>query len=913
MDFVRKGTCYETEIDFKLIYEPRQSPSKKVSVNIYVEPFEEHNSDDIDLAVPKGVSYNKTATGFDATVDFGQTEEAWIEIMNENAENPNASINLDLPHRKIFEICRALIKGRSVDEYEGWIKDHFEYERAGYHLIKFEGKAEKILNYNNYTKILSIISDENEKVSNVIAGNRADCFRRRILNSSAPIPIDSFEDLATKCRLYNHRELPSSVNVSHILNITLTDIYERVRNSGFEYSSHIITRIYPKDEYDCSILSRQNLALYLACYLRGDRLDESKTIAKNWTNPPDTDSNRPKHELRYEFEKSVSNGNYDDFKINASEYIFQVALYQIQRYNQEGTFPLFDAASELLQSGSTDRDKAEFWARVRFGQINLNNNNSKAREAFQEALAVIENNGKKWSNFDDWYQTAFEGKYEAIVEEFREKEEGGQAVDYLEHLLENETAALKKGSDLELQVEAVRHDLISQQNLHNGSAELSLENLSKAKKLYSELGQHDEEAKLFLRKLLVEAYICELESDFNKASEKYKQASEFAGSARQDRTGEQRYSNLSRICTAKSDLSNNVQKSIEELERIETSNGSIKEERDVLLKLASLIYDFQLGQISHNVQSDAGIKATRADSLIKVKYDFKEPFVVIQAAQFLRNYGFQRSDVLDTAISISLSNALTPIAESPKTEPRENEVSDENAELLITPSSGDIWQSRMPYHIHYQIEKLGVREITHTGDYSDLIIELTKTLEVFLVVICEYYSKFIGNQSRDFEANDSTLNELIDYIKGIDTDVLPVVDKFSEKISNDILPNEEITTLRNTSHHGEDLRYTQEEYKNVRDGILGIFKLLAPYTPVIIETEDGNDLNTYLSIIHWGGPLTRILLQPESQLETGELYYLPPASVDSEHHVRVSKSEIIPCQAERARQASDVHPISFSS
>ncbi|WP_147441288.1 hypothetical protein, partial [Halorubrum sp. Atlit-26R] len=145
------------------------------------------------------------------------------------------------------------------------------------------------------------------------------------------------------------------------------------------------------------------------------------------------------------------------------------------------------------------------------------------------------------------------------------------------------------------------------------------------------------------------------------------------------------------------------------------------------------------GGVSERLESGGKIETTQVNDLIHVEYDVNTAQFVIYASQYLRQYGVG-TEILDSIIEITLNDSLTPQTVYQGLDILDDSTSEEG-ELLLSISMDEVWQSKLPTHIHYQIEKLKIEEVTAASDFSGLTNILTTTLELLLVVISEYYSK----------------------------------------------------------------------------------------------------------------------------------------------------------------------------
>lgn len=414
----------------------------------------------------------------------------------------------------------------------------------------------------------------------------------------------------------------------------------------------------------------------------------------------------------------------------------------------------------------------------------------------------------------------------------------------------------------------------------------------------------------------MEGYLDELNTDFSSAAERYETASTIYSESLDDKNTANRYGDISRINRAKSAIiKDNLKECIHHLEQISTSSSTVSTHRDALTRISVLLDEYTDGDISEEITDTSSITVSRVNGLVEAEFDLDEAKFVIYASQYLQQYGFS-SDILDTIIDLSLQDSLTPDPLQSEFD-YDNQTNSEDRELLMTISMDDVWQSRLPSHIHYQIEKLKIDEVTQAGDFSGLTNELTKTLELFLVVISEYYSKRAYGEIKEqiSPLKKTALGDLIDLVTELPSRVLPVVDDLKRAFSEDILPKKDISEIpevRNKGHHGGDIRHSKQQYEQVTEKIVHIFRLLSTYCPVIVEVEDQNVLDMYLSVVHWGGIKTRIWLQTDAELDVHELYYLSPDALGDEHLVSVSADDIYPCEAPRARHVREVNPVSQS-
>lgn len=909
MEYRRTGVEDGTNVEYNITYQIPTQATDRVDAVLQASPIDTDSPYEFDLNLPPGGRFDETEKEYEIELDFNQTEEGWIEIKNTAGDNPRASIKLDVPHPKVFEICRTIIEGHGFFGQEDWLKEYFSPDREGYHLISFAAQAEKILAFQDYIEVLSFLADQHPRVANVLADNSLGYFTNRVVNPSEPQSIKSFADLSFKVRLYNNQDFLSNVDINNILQESIDNIYRRQRNSGYQFVKHLLERVLPEVHDEVILLSRKVLTMYLACLLDGYKEDQALGLLHDWVSE--------KHNVSGAYSPLITR-NEDQFKTKEEiripeigEYLFYVGFNQLKVGSETGTLPLFEVGYQLIDDNELARI-SEVWAHMRIGERNIESNDEVAHDAFNEAISLLEPLEEAKYEVKEWRMDALSGKYRAIVNSYETDSDAESAIEYLSHFVDDDLSELDPDSDLIKQVKALRYELISKENIRNSAVELAKENLQNSFELYSKTGLENARDRVFARQQLLEGFLSEIKREFEVASEKYQVASQIHRNSLDNNEIANRYSDLGNITLSKFYLlEGNIKLSRKNLDEVSGELPETKSHRDDLESVIDVFEDYIDENVSDTLQSGSKIKTTQINNLVHVEYNINTAQYVIYASQYLRQYGIG-NEVLDSIIAITLNDALAP-------QPIHQEIDidavprSKEGELLLNISMDELWQSKLPTHIHYQIEKLKIEEITVASDFSGLTNILTTTLELLLVVVSEYYSKKTYGAVKDqlSPLDEVALGDLITFVRGMSSEEFPIVEELDEAFSEDILPDREIAQIRNAGHHGGDIRHSQDQYEQVREKIINIFRKISSYCPIIVEVEDKNTFGHYLCVVHWGGIKTRVWLQTDAILDDSELYYIPPGDIQNKHLVNVASDSIYECEATRARNAREVNPVNM--
>lgn len=912
MEHRRTGSESGTNVEYHITFEIPKQSNNKVGIELEVRHFDPDDPYKIGVNVPPGSRSDQTREGYKIELDFNQTDEGWIEIRNTAGDNPRSSIKLDVPHPQVFEISRSIVRGHGFFGQESWLKEHFPTNREGYHLIKFAGEAEKILSFRDYIELLNFLSNEHPRVASVLDENSLGYFTNRVLNPSEPQSITSFDDLLFKINLYNEQDFLSNVDLHEILMECLNEIYRRQRNSGYQFVKDILDRILPDTSREITQLTRNVLTIYVACLLDGGQGDQALKLLSSWA--------VDRHEVSGDYASTISEyenkfSNEEDLKTQeVGEYLFYVGFNRLDINSQSGTLPLFEVGYQQLPDGSELAVVSKFWTHMRLGRQNLDSNGGSPQDDFTEAISVLD--ALEGSNYpiNDWKKDALSGKYRAIVDSYETDSDAETAIEYLNQFVDDDLSELDSDSNLVEQVEALKYELISKENIRNSAIDLAQENLKKALELYARTDLDQARDRVFARQQLLKGFLSEIKREFESASEQYQVASQIHENSLDNQSIANRYSDLAKINSSKSYLlEGNIKLSRRELKEVSGEVPDTKSHKREVRSVIDVFETYTNGGISDTLHPGGKIETTQVNDLIQVEYNINTAQFVVYASQYLRQYGVG-TEILDSIIEITLQDSLTPNTVHQELDLSDNPKSEEG-ELLLSISMDEVWQSKLPTHIHYQIEKLKIQEVTAASDFSGLTNILTTTLELLLVVISEYYSKKSYGEVREqiSPLDDAALGNLITFTRKLPRKHLQIVGELDEAFSEDILPDREISEIRNAGHHGADIRHSEHQYKQVRDKIVDIFRKVSPHCPTIIEVEDKNSFGLYLCVVHWGGIKTRIWLQTDAELEGGELYYIPPGDIQNKHHINISSDSIFPCEAERAQSAKKMNPISMDS
>lgn len=899
MRWERFGKCSDTDVRFHLVFRRSQFEPNTIEIELEIDPIYEEESDNISVDVPKAAEISKNNGVYRIILDFERLSEGWVEILNDSPPNRESSIKIDVPHPNVFTITKTIVESGDIEHYTDWMEQYFQDEREGYYLINFRAAAEKILSYDDYLTVLSYVSRQHPRVRSVVYSNSVGYFKNRIINHSKPNPVTSLNDLIQKVERFNStRSLPTTY-IDAILGESLAEYYKRLMNSGYDYIKDEFELFLPSSEDEYEYLSRKNVAQYLACLLVGGETEQAQNLIVTWLGSSETATNS---DSIISIENQISDHPSGDVRDLLGEYLYYVARSEDNNNRVLGTFALYHASSNILKESPLENE-ATFWARVKEAKSELGDRNDYARELFDEALAAINPIFDQHEKYENWKIDALYGKYQAIIAHHNEGSVSHSTIEYIEDLVERDLSELSEHSELRQQVEALRFELMGRENARNGAFELAGDNFDQALSIYSKTGLDKPRANLYAIHQELQALSDELDLKFESASEIYNQVSEIYSKSLANQQKSNQISNISNICLAKHHIMNSrYDEAQATLGDIDNPNSEIVNQVNELNELMTILSAEHETQLRGEISRGSVIKTKRVDGMLEVEFYLGKSRYVAYVSIFLRNYGFP-SDLIDEMVELSLIDSLPP---QPVDLDREFESSaSQEHNLLFGVLMEDFWQSKLPTHIHYRIEKLKIDEVTQAENFTSLSNEITITLEIFLVIICEFYSKRIyGEVAEEISPlNKATLYDLIQFLNGLPVDAIPTSEDLQELFSRED-DQRELHEIRNTGHHGGDIWISKPEYETIRDEIITIFRSLAPHCPIIIEVRDQNQFGFYLCLVHWGGIRKRAWLDTEKRLESNELYYVSPDVFGNNYLKSIPENSIFDCEAERAKNVS---------
>lgn len=580
------------ECTIEYFYNPDQ---ESIPVVLEFETLETYSNSDFKIEYPQPISdfsSHGQIRKFAISQDFAGGE---VLIANENCDNNTSQIQIDLVPAGIFDILQEILKdGKDLQECMNEVESLYS-SSDGISYMNFRADVEKMLDFNQYIQILSMISNHDTRAESIISKNRHPYFKNRLLNPREPHYVSSFEDLTNKINCYNSHELLTDININEALQKTLCELFTRVENSGFDYVSEIIDRIIPRHADEFGYLDKLSICMYVSIFLYSDKSTRATRLFWRWC----------RHESNqnpsFSDKECISDMDYDSIV----DFIFQIAIRNIKTAQYQGTLPIFETVRKTTSVDENPRlhDLAEYYSLIRRGYEHLHANNpSRARENFDEAVGALKSSNNLDSNPNsDKYIRAIDSKCKAVVSEYQDRSDIGSAVTYLSNFIDQELSQIRDTSYLHHRVRGLRSEHIARKHVQDRSLDLAIDQIDEAIQTYRSSDERADEyrsVQLLIQKRTIDAYQSETTGAFQDAAETYDELSNLAQDALEGKNSEKAFEIRSHICSAKhAILNNNLSEAREHIDSI-TALGPARRENRAIESIINLLEDYEEGHIS---------------------------------------------------------------------------------------------------------------------------------------------------------------------------------------------------------------------------------------------------------------------------------------------------------------------------
>jgi hypothetical protein len=125
---------------------------------------------------------------------------------------------------------------------------------------------------------------------------------------------------------------------------------------------------------------------------------------------------------------------------------------------------------------------------------------------------------------------------------------------------------------------------------------------------------------------------------------------------------------------------------------------------------------------------------------------------------------------------------------------------------------------------------------------------------------------------------------------------LPPNEEIIKKDEENIVNQTSINRIRNILAHGNQLEVaeTEQEYLQIRDAITDLMQVLLEITPIAftLRKEMGLKHSYYIRLLR-KSPNDTIIARTQSELDSNEVYYMPPNSVGKELQIELQDNEMM--------------------
>jgi len=484
------------ECTMEYAYTPEQ---ESIPVVLEFEPLGVYSNSDFKFTFPQSISditSNDQIREFTISQGF---EGGEILVANENDDNNTPQIQIDLVPARTFLILHQILEDqKKLEECIGEVESVYS-SSDGPPYMNLRADAEKVLEYRPYTRLLAATSSYNVRAEGIISKNRCSYFENRLLNPREPHYVSSFGDLVNKISHYNSYEELTEVDIDEVLRSALSELFTRVENSGFDYASEIIDRILPRRTEDFGHIDKISMCIYVSIFHYSGKSTRAKQLFWNWC--------RHESNPNPSFVNGSQAGEIDSDSI--TDFMFQVAFRSIQKAQYQGTLPLFETIQKTTSADKSPRlhDLSEYHSLMQRGYGSLDENPSRARENFDEAISTLrESSVLDRGPESDRYTRSIDAKCKAVVRDYRNRSDIGSAITYLSGFIDQELSQIQSSSYLHDRVHGLRSEFIARKYTQDRALDLAVDQIDEAIQHYRSSGKRTDERQsvwLFIKRELL--------------------------------------------------------------------------------------------------------------------------------------------------------------------------------------------------------------------------------------------------------------------------------------------------------------------------------------------------------------------------------------------------------------------------
>lgn len=817
-----------------------------------------------------------------------------------------------LPTIEELNYTQRFVKRGLTDGLKEEIEANYDHNRSPF--LGFISRAKRCLDYDQYISLLNAVASVDNQVRNDLSNTRQKFFKNIICGKKAgkQYPIRSHEELSSKVSTYERHENLNSPDIVSIVHELINEASEHdtyidevcsLEKTFAEVAPDLGTGYFINILSE-SLLSEFDIGTEERIFKNSFKLSAQKLVKSRYNSCTVTGTFEELNQTAYDSElikhreKALAaslNSNSEEFYQAIAELLYWYAESR-QQLPKEIQPQVYATAAKLYEKSGIEfqASAAAYRASVSEGKyLRQNGQFDDARKEFFSAITLAD--GQEKGPFDEI--EAFVESVRTDIEEYRRDGEYKEASEEARYGYEELSEGKYEDHDTpksETLFKAWEEDMLAQHQAKQGDLQAAIETTENAIGKFRKYEENKQENKPAItaqaRRYQLQALQAQLELDFETAADHHKSAKKEAGKVSKDT--EHFHEVQINLCTVKQHLLEcmdkeqlpeaRIKKAMDELREYDSDEANINN----LRVLVNTYEDYRkenrkerhstIEEVIERLEIEDIEKS--GDRHISFSENYVLAVIYVVAAQRLARKGLSQpilQHTMHAAIKSAISGGVSP---------EWTEVSELSN---INPESH--WKSVIPSVTQREVTTIELETEKKIGsDHSSIGMNLLSTLEGYLRVIVEYYSKLEHNdQWRDEitvekKGNKPTLGDIYTFFNSDDAaEMINSKEKILSKLEKEDYSDKgrNIRDIRNDLIHSNVTNISEELFDNLKSRVFTIMRISADDCPVIAEVEetDGQYEEQVASCqLQWNQVPRRIEIRTQKDLSRNQKIYLPP-------------------------------------
>ena len=849
---------------------------------------------------------------------FGTADDRQqLVIQMRDAEGNGTTVQIPIPSPRVLGVFQKWKDTGSEPEILEKLEESYG-NRVMYKVLK---DASQCLETTAYFEIKDVLAAQSKQCKRFIDKTRIASFRNMVSGSNKGRfhQVTSVTELQEAIEVYNELPHLADITFDQVVHAILDEVCDSGDLTGYR---HVLTSQGFIEQ--CGEIAEDEFCNLLAQLIDADEMGTATRLVETWVPEPGYDE----YEVEKEQLLDENPRNYEtkaagfrdllydavrsterEFMFIATNYLFWRAKQYSEEHERLDIQPqLFRVAADLADDIGIPplQKRAEYQSNLTKGHQLRPEDNYGATARYRDAMAIGQELGRDYYVLPPLRYLA-----ETEVWIHKDREEYTEGIDRLESHLElvEESAGVDPGQkeytrDL---LQGWLHDLKAHERLQEAALGTAInaadDELEQAVKRFGKASRDELRDGAIARRHELDAISAKLDGDFEKAAnfhEKYVLKLP-------ESNGSEYHEAEKWICRVKSALlAGDYETAQEHIQNIEENLGFLHNRYRAIELLTEIVVDYAADRATDARTVYTELYNREADDhFLEIDRDYTTALTQILAAQRLQRWSIDQ-ELLDVLVDHALRDALIPKdVEDLAPEKLRSDISLEDLSI------DRFWRQKLPLNVR---DKLQTAELTAqtSPDWDTPIEPLMRALERQLAAVVEYHGKqywgsnwkqkLIGETDKSAEEINIGLGPLFEFFEMDAGQQLPIAECVRTMDRNEIMDGVSIKDIRDDLAHGNKLRVaeTEAEYRQIRDAIFELMKVLIDETPVPSIVDKALPLsNSYYIRLLWKAPTDRVLLQAGCKLTDEQVYYLPPNSIGSQELLELKADEVVVCDDHR--------------